>query len=262
MICTVLLGGNKYYLDATEKYIPFGVNAERIQNRPVMIEDGDTYILDKVPASKKNLDIEVKEMTMKINGIQLEGNYTVTLNGESKKNFLYLYHYTKNDRKEEYVSDFISDNNGSVKIIDLKLPDLEKRSGPLTLQSAYTTTSGFSSFKDELYLDIDPAKHFKNWDVKEKRQSDIDFGQKIYKKSMIDLRIPEGYKVAHLPENLTIADPEFSFSIHYKQEEDKITYTKELIIEDGVIRKTNFVKWNASIKQLEKAYQNQIVFSK
>src|SRR6185436_1522859 len=41
MICTVVLNGKNYFLDATEDYIAFNDYANRIQGRPVMIEQKD-----------------------------------------------------------------------------------------------------------------------------------------------------------------------------------------------------------------------------
>jgi hypothetical protein len=262
MICTLFLGEKKYYLDATEKYIPFGENAERIQSRPVMIEDGSKFILDKVPESEKLRDTELRQLTMAVKGETFEGNYKVTLNGETKKNFLYGYNYTQNDKKTDFVSDFITENNKNLKISKVTLPNLEERSGSLTLECAYTFLSAISSFNNEYYLDLDPDKYLKNWDVKETRQSDIDFGEKLCKKHVIELEIPEGFKISSLPENLQVSDPEFSFNINYKSVGNKIIYTKELMIHTGIVKKSSFPKWNSSIKQLTKAYDNQIILKK
>jgi transglutaminase-like putative cysteine protease len=49
MICTLILDGKKYYLDGTEENMAFNDNAHRIQGKQVLIQDGDNYILDKVP---------------------------------------------------------------------------------------------------------------------------------------------------------------------------------------------------------------------
>ncbi|MEI9945443.1 MAG: hypothetical protein WDN26_14655 [Chitinophagaceae bacterium] len=41
--------GKKYFLDATETNIGFDEYAERIQGRQVLIENGDSYMLERVP---------------------------------------------------------------------------------------------------------------------------------------------------------------------------------------------------------------------
>ncbi|HET9279139.1 MAG TPA: hypothetical protein VFN95_13170, partial [Flavitalea sp.] len=56
-----------------------------------------------------------------------------------------------------------------------------------------------------------------------------------------------------------VSNPAFSFSIQYKVIGDKIIYTNEISIPDGLISKKSFESWNAAITQLKKAYENQIV---
>jgi transglutaminase-like putative cysteine protease len=259
MICTLMLNGKRYFLDATEKYIPFGQNAQRILDRPVMIEDGPKYIADKIIETEKNRDIDARNIKASIKGEDLQGKYVINLKGEAKKNFLYEYHYTKNDQKDEFMSEFISHGNKNVKTSNLKLPDLKERSGPLDLECDLVFSGAVSSFNNEYYVDIDPAKNFKNWTIKDTRQSDIDFGERIYKKTSVELEIPKGYKVTHLPERIEIKEPEFSFNIQYKLSGSSIIYTKELRIPEGIINKSAFPRWNKAVKELEKAYENQIV---
>jgi transglutaminase-like putative cysteine protease len=261
MICTVFLGEKKYYLDATEKYMPFGENAERIQNRSVMIEDGEKFIMDKV-AHSETPNTDQRKFVARINGETLEGKYKIDLRGEAKKNFLYSYHFTKSERKEDFINDFIGMGNKNTKISNVTIPNMEERSGSLALQCDVNLTGALSSFNNEFYIDLDQVKNFKKMDVQESRQSDIDFGEKVNKNTMIELEIPDGYNVSYLPEKLSISDPEFSFHIQYTLQGNRILYTKELKITDGIIRKKSFTRWNAAIKQLAEAYESQIVLKK
>jgi len=259
MICTLNLHGNRYFLDATEKYIPLGQNAQRILGRPVMIEDGDNFIADQIKETEKNLDADNRTIKASINGETLQGKYAVNLKGEAKKNFLFQYHYTRNEKKEEFIADFMSYGNKGVKTSNLKLPDLEERSGPLNIECDLVYTGAVSSFNNEYYIDIDPAKSFKNWKIKDTRQSDIDFGERINNKTSIELDIPQGFIVSHLPEKVEVREPEFSFSILYTLVNNKIIYTKELKVPEGIITRSAFPRWNEAIKKLEKAYENQII---
>ncbi len=259
MICTLFLNGKRYFLDATEKYIPFGQNAQRILDRPVMIEDGDKFITDQIKETGNDRDVDIRTIQATIQGDNLQGKYSINLKGEAKKNFLYQYNYTRNERKEEFMSDFISYGNKNVKTSNLKLPDLKERSGPLELECDLVFTGAVSSFNNEYYIDLDPAKSFKNWEIKDTRQSDIDFGERIYKKTSIELSIPKGFTVAHLPEKTEVREAEFSFSINYTLSEGKIIYTKELKIPEGIINRKSFPRWNDAIKLLVKAYENQII---
>ena len=259
MICTVILNGKKYFLDPTEKYMPFGENALRIQNRPVMIEDGSDFIVDKVTPADKNRDADMREIVLALNGQTLEGKYSITLKGEAKKNFLYAYHYTRTDKRKEFMENFISNGNQKIEAADVKLPDLEERGGDLDIVSRTNFKSAVSSFNKEHYVDIDPFKTFKDWEIKDTRQSDIDFGEKVHKKLSVTLTLPKGYSVSHLPENMQINNPGFSFSVQYKVTGDKVVYTSDISIPDGIISKKSFESWNAAISRLNKAYEDQIV---
>lgn len=262
MICTLLLNGQKYYLDATEKYVPFGENAVRIQGQSVMIEDGSKFMLDKISESTKNFDSDARVVRAAIQGENLAGTMTVDLKGEARKNFLYRYHYTKSEKRNEYLSDFMANGNKDFKTTDLKVPNLEERSGPLSLSCAINFTGAVSSFNNEYYIDIDPSKNFKDWEIADTRQNDVDFGERIHKTTSIELTIPTGYSVSHLPEPLMISDPEFSFTMEYQQSGDKIIYTKALSIPEGIIKRKSFVRWNAAVKKLAQGYENQIVLKK
>lgn len=262
MICTVLLNGKRYFLDATEDYNAFGDYAERIQNRPVLIEDGDHYILDKVPEFDKTRDTEQHNYAAKINGELLEGSGKYILNGESKKEFLYRYSHTQSDKKKEYLDEYINDGKSNYKVNDITYGDMKERSGPFDINFNFSIANSVSLFNNEMYVDIDPSKDFKNSSVKEDRQSDIDFGEKIYKKINIELETPSGYTVTELPENVTVAEKDFSFKISYTQSGNKIIYNKEISIDKGIVEKSNFTQWNAAIKKLTKAYESQITLKK
>ncbi|MCW3085061.1 MAG: hypothetical protein JWP12_2427 [Bacteroidetes bacterium] len=262
MICTVFLNGKRYFLDATEDYNAFGDYAERIQDRQVLIEDGDKYILDKVPTFDKTRDLEEHEYTAKVNGDLLEGTGKYILNGETKKDFLYLYNHTQNDKKKEYMDDYINDGKTSYKIKDVTPGDMTERSGPFDIGFNFSIANSVSLFNNEMYIDIDPSKDFKNSAVKDDRQSDIDYGEKIYRKISIELETPAGYTVSELPENVDVTEKDFSFKISYTQTGNKIIYNKEISIDKGIIQRSNFAQWNLAIKKLSKAYESQITLKK
>src|SRR5690606_28449367 len=73
MICSVLLNGKIYILDATEKYNPFGTYAERIQGKEILIEDGAYYILQHVPVEPLDKYLQESFVNYTIDGSQLKG---------------------------------------------------------------------------------------------------------------------------------------------------------------------------------------------
>ena len=98
MICTVILNGKRYFLDGTEDYIAFNDYAQRIQGKQVLIEDGDNFIIDKIPdfPAERN---RVKTITkMNIEEGAIKGNTAMEYNGESKimlQRVYYIHPYGK-----------------------------------------------------------------------------------------------------------------------------------------------------------------------
>jgi len=262
MICTVLLGDQKYFLDATEKYNPLGENSERIQDRQVLIENGEAYIIQKVPEADKAKDLEVKKFQLSVDGEKLQGKCELTLCGETRKNFLYGYNYTKTEEKQKYLENQLSEGSTSISLTDVKVPDLSDRKQTVKISGNALLDNFVSKFNNEMYIDADPVKEFKNWELKDKRQSDVDFGRKINSRIEVEIELPAEYKLSSLPENLSVSEEEFSFVVNYRTEGNKIFYTKEIAINRGIISRKSFKLWNESLKKLNSVYGSPIVLKK
>ncbi|MDR3227500.1 MAG: transglutaminase domain-containing protein, partial [Prevotellaceae bacterium] len=57
VVCALFLHDNIYYLDATVKYMSFNEYSESIQGRKIMIENGDSFILQTVPQTSAEQNI-------------------------------------------------------------------------------------------------------------------------------------------------------------------------------------------------------------
>jgi hypothetical protein len=262
MICTAILGDKKYFLDATEKYNPLGENSERIQGREVLIEDGENYIIQKVPEADKSKDLELKKFRLSVAGEKMEGKCELVLHGETRKNFLYGYNYTKSEEKKKYVENQLSEGSTNIALTDLQVPDLSDRKQVLTIKSNTSLDNFVSKFNNEMYIEADPSKDFKTWEIKDKRQSDVDFGRKINSRIEVEIELPAEYKLSSLPENLSVSEEEFSFQVSYKAEGNKVVYIKEIAIHKGVISRKSFKAWNESLKKLNNVYSSPIVLKK
>ncbi|MBX9851977.1 MAG: DUF3858 domain-containing protein [Cytophagaceae bacterium] len=262
MICTLILNGQKYFLDPTETYIPFGEYAYRIQGKEVIIEDGDKYLLEKVPESGKDKNKIQEFASFTIQQESLTGKKSEKYDGESKLNILRSYSETKTDKKEEVLKDFIRGDDNSVTIANLKSSNLEERRGALNFDYDIILNYKVTDIGTEKYVSIDHDQEFKNMDFDSTRKKDYLFPYKYYLVKKYELVIPEGYTVKYLPENISIVHPEFTVKVHYKNEGGKIIYTKEISVDEAVIPKEKFKEWNLAIAELKKTYEDQIILSK
>lgn len=261
MICTVILKDKKYFLDATEKYNPLGTYAERIQKKQVLIENNENYILDTIPSNNSKNNYETLIATLKIENEKLKGTVSRTYQGESKTDFLYNINNLKKDRKQEVLEYYIGQGDKNLVINDISITDINNRDQNLKLSYTIDQNNAVSSFENELYIDVDYYKSYKQLDFK-KRKTAFVLPYKTLENVSTTIEIPDGYKVKELPENLSVTNKDFEISFNYKSDTDKIIYEKNINFKNAIISSTEINAWKKFHKQLKKQYQHQIILTK
>ncbi|HXB92956.1 MAG TPA: transglutaminase domain-containing protein, partial [Puia sp.] len=89
MICALNYHGKFYFLDATESYIGFGQYAQRIQGRQVLIENGDGFLLQRIPVVGYEQNQVLEQYDLHIDGTTLAGNVHQCWKGENKEDILF-----------------------------------------------------------------------------------------------------------------------------------------------------------------------------
>ena len=261
MICAVKQDGDFIFLDATEEFNELGEYAERIQGRQVMIEDGDNFISKTIPVAKYSDNTKLLRRKLTLNGEKLAGKSSYQMNGDSKSFFLYQVNNLKQDKRETALKSYLSEDDKSVQVENVETSNLEKRDGTIKINYDFSWGKGISAFGEEVYVDLDFEKEFKNWKFDE-RKTDYLFSHKIHQISEIELAIPAGHQVSYLPKAFERKHDDFFFKIDYAQKDGRIFYRKEIAIPNSEIKKKDFEKWNGFVKDLTKQYKEQIVLKK
>lgn len=262
MICAVKYNDKWLYLDATEKYMQPGVYAERIAGREVMIENGKTHLLEKIPATTPLQNTRLFRETLAINGSNMTGKILYKYKGESKTNLLYNINLTKKDKLEIALEKYITNSNTHYKISNVNTSALDQRDGDLEVNFELLYADAVSSFGKEMYIDIDYNKELNNSVIDTlKRKTDMRFDSKSNYVTETDLVIPAGYKTTSIPEDLHISTPNFTFDVTYKVTGNRISYRKQLRIDNPYIPKAAFGDWNKAVVALSKKYLEQITLT-
>src|SRR5260221_301773 len=236
MICTVYLNDKQYILDSTEKYVALDKNAERIQGKEMLIENGEKFIRKKVPVSDPNSNLVTRKETLSLEGETLKGQGELTLNGEAKKNILY---YSTNVKQEDQKKVFDNlavaeySNTDKVEITNAPPVDREK---PLEVKYSFTLNNKVSKFDKDLYVDLDWNKSYQNLKMEEDRVSDYYFNRKVKLKTSKKFKLPSGYRVTHLPKGMSRKNPDFSFEVSYKQIGNEVVYDNEITVYRGIVK--------------------------
>lgn len=261
MICTLFFKGKKTFLDGTEKYNPFGEYAERIQNKEVMIEDGDKCIIEKIPSNTAEANKELFKAVLSLENETLVGNCSRIYAGESKTRFLNIYNSFDNSKKKERLDGYLSGQNKNNLITNVKTTDFQNREIKLNIDYSIKISNKVSSFDNEIYVDLDFMNEYKNFELKD-RKVDYEMDYKTQYESEIIFKIPNEYKVTKLPDNLSIKENDFDISLSFINNGKEIIYRKSFLFKNGCIKSNEIEKWNNFINKLIENYNQQITLSK
>ena len=262
MICTVVLNGKKYFLDGTEEHIALNDYAQRIQGKQVLIEDGKNFIVEKIPEFPAQRNKESKTTKMTIAEDKLAGTSTIEYSGESKIVVQSIFSSIRKDNKNDALTSWLKNANENVSVSNIKNPDFTDRQKSLQLTFDFKAANQVTKTGNELYVIMDWDKDFGSYEMPADRKNDYEFDQKYFYTVQTELAIPAGYKVDYLPAAFKKATTDYSFEGSYVNNGKAIIYKKTIIINKPILKKSEFTAWNAFITDINKFYNDQVVFTK
>lgn len=262
-ISTVILGGKEYFLDGTEKYIPFGDYAWRIQGKEVLIGKGDKYDVKKVPVLDKEKSKILTQTTFKLENNLLKGHVKATLTGEQRTSFHQFYHDLPTDDKKKLIQRFLEFGNNNLAVANVKTSDLSNREIPVVIEGDIDLTNYVITEDKEIYLGIDFfAEDLRGLIPDKDRQQDYALHSAYVSQDETELILPAGYKVSSLPATISEKTADYEVSGSYVAKDNKVIFKKTLSFTTGRIRKADFENWKGFVKKLKDFNSNLILIKK
>lgn len=262
MICTVILNGKKYFLDGTEEYIALNDYAQRLQGKQVLIEDGNNYILDRIPVFPAERNKTTAVTKMSIDGDAIKGSANVEYDGEAKINTQMAFASTRSEDKTEALSTFLRKDNRNIELSIVKMPDFSDRQKPLHITYDFKANNEVTKAGNEIYVIMDWDKDFSSLEFDNDRKNDYEFDHKYFITEQTELIVPDGYKVESVPSSFKKVSTDYSFEGSYVSTGKTVLYTKTIVINKPIIRKSEFADWNNFVKDINKFYNDQVVLTR
>lgn len=263
MIAALLYQGKTYFLDATENYISFNEYAERIQGRQVLIEDGDKYIFTKVPSTTYQQNLDLEKSVLSINGNALEGTVTREWKGEEKENILLNLNAIKKENSRDAFIRYLASGSNNIAIADFTTSSLTDYDKILSVSYKIKNSNAVSAFGNEMYIDLDPRKDMSDFTFDTNtRTLDYLFSYKLNTQMEIQLAIPADYNVTTIPQVLDVKNDDYEFSASVTKSNNKLIYSKKIIVKNIRLARTKFQQWNKDIEKLKAFYNEQVVLTK
>lgn len=258
MICTVFANGEQLILDPTEKFNLLGQQAERIQGKQILIENGASYIIDTVKTEAIELYLKENKWLFTVEEGRLKGNGTTNLNGEYKKLLLnYLTTFTS-EQKDKFLTAVVSGSDNPDNFLVTDYSELSRKN-PLKIDYKINLNHNVQTFDREMYVKLDFDEEFKGQELKVERTIPYYFGRKKFNRTLAEVSIPQGYSLSYLPPPFHFKNEYFSFEMKYEKKKNKITYSKEIKIFKNTLPVSEFTEWNNTIGEINKFYNDQII---
>jgi transglutaminase-like putative cysteine protease len=259
MICTVYIKGKAYFIDPTEKYIAFNDYAERIQGRPVMIENGAKYILDTIPKYDESRNKTTREYNLKLMDEKLIGTISNTYKGEGQVSLMNYYNNILSEHREKTVDYLIKGDDQNIYIQKSNTPDFETRTPELNLKADVEIKNKVSKFDNDYYIEFDLLKSYSSFKFDTLRKFDYNLDRKYHDEFILTLAIPSNLKVKHLPENYTISTDLYSVDITFTKTAEKVVYKKVVRIKNAIFDTKEFKNWNDIIDKINKDIHKEMI---
>jgi hypothetical protein len=262
MICTVIFREKKYFLDATESYIALNDYAERIQNRPCMIECGGTYLNEKIPNLNFERNLQEEKIEFKIENNQLIGKSKNIYSGEVKTSFLRRFNEMRSSNIELALKNNFTSTNPNLIVENIKTSDINDRANQLIINYDLTLKNSIiKGANNQLYVFMIKDHDLAQLYFDSTRVCDYEFNLKYFISDIYSLECPAGFKLDRLPKTLEIDNSIFAFSLGYEVKENKVTLKKTIKIKSGSIGKKDFNSWNEAITQARNFYNSPVVLT-
>ena len=257
-ICTLFLNGKTYFLDGTEKWVPLGEYAYRIQGKEALVGNGADHQIIKVPVADIGQNKIVTQAFFNLKDSILKGHIKLSFSGEERTGFHQYYQDLPTDRKKEMLQKLLEFGNDNIDATNITTSDLSNREIPVVVEGDVDLSNSVIREEKEIYAGIDFfPKKLDGYTPDAKRVNAYEFNSIYTTEDDIELSVP-GYKIKDLPLAFSQQGPDYGFNGSYTQTGDKIILKKEFSIKTGVVKKEDFTNWTDFLKKL-KEFNNNII---
>lgn len=251
-ITTLYYKGKEYFLDATEKYVPFGENAYRIQGKEALVAGGDKFEIKTVPTTTANEHKIYTKAEFTLNEDLLRGNINVTLTGNERKDFHQFYQDLPITGREKFLNSYLEFNNDNVQASDIKTSDLANRDIPVTISGNILLSNTVQTISNDKYINLDFfPKTLERYMPDEKRKRGYDFDYVLSFDDEFSLTIPADKQFSDIPEKLELKQNGYEFKGEYVVSGNKITLKKQLVLKNSIVNNSDFDNWKKFLESIK-----------
>ena len=261
VISCVEFNGEKILLDATKSYATKNMispNALNWQGRLIK-KDGKSEWVDLYPKKNSN--------NIKMVSANLNNDLVLSGKVRSQKTDYYAYEYRDQFgglQKESLINELLKRNEG-IQVTDLNVKNLQDLKKPIQETYNFVYEDGVDKIGSEIYISpmlfLTAEDNVFNNDT---RNYPIDYSYPRTNKKIVNLTIPEGYRIKSIPESIKLgmSDLVGGYTYLVKQIGNKVQVSQTLNINFPVIAVKYYPELKEVYKQMIEKNSEKIVLEK
>ncbi len=261
MICTAIIGEQKYFLDPTESMRALGQNSSFIAGKPVLIENGKNHIIGRVGTVSPDLNQVFFNYDLAINNEVLSGTSSRLYEGDHKVSMLAYFNRFAEQSREEKVEEHMQNSDKNITLSKIEFSDLTNRRQDLSIKVNASWKNQIISLEDKILVSADLHKTWFAFNLDD-RESDYWLGKTYDHQFSYSLVIPQGYEVTSLPEKITHETEDFLLEYHSSIKGNQVISYKRVIMKHRIFNHESFNEWEIAREELKKLYSSHIVLQK
>jgi hypothetical protein len=265
MIATYISPEGKYFfLDATDKYSPFGFPSAMTQGKEALISiSADKYEIRPVPVIEKGQNLISDSLTLKLENNFLTGSGKFSMHGLSKASTGHQFERIEEKETRDFVLRMVGKGSNKFYLDKYQVNDQQLRHKPTRIDYTFRIGDYYQSVGDELYINLNLNKdNYNRFINEETRKTPHEFDFKYDKSEFIEFLIPEGYEMEYLPPNDSFNGKLMGYSITYTVSGNKILFSKTYYIDYLLLPPSEFKIWNDEVGRISNSYRETIILKK
>ena len=263
MILSYENNGKTYYLDATGRYIKFGMPTSFIQGKEALVGYGKDFKIKTVPiiAAKENAIIDVTNI--KIENGKVIGSSKTTISGYPKIDIFHTLETGDSETKlKKFYKNVFGKGNNTFQINNFKETNKYHYDNDFIVDYDFEIKNYAKNLGDEIYINLNFNKEISFYKTDKNRENAIEYEYQKYYKYTTILEIPEGYKVDYVPESITVSNDLLISKITYQVKENEVIYNHEIELNFLVLSTEQQKEVNKEIQKIERNYKEIVVLKK
>lgn len=261
VICMVENEDGYLLIDATEPYSTNNILPERVRNwQGRLVKDGGV---------SRWVDIASGEKSKKSTMLNVKIDNDLMLTGKVRENHTSNFALKYRDRYTNLSTDdhikSLESNKGDLIITDLDYQNDKDLSQPVKVAYSYELSDGIDEVGDKLYFSPLLFLAIKENPFKlEERLYPIDFVSPYQSLSLVNILLPEGYKVESLPQSeaLEFGSGDVKFSYIFKENGKYLSLKVDFEISNPIIAPTDYKNFKEFYSKIVEKHGEQIVLTK